>query len=104
MRKYFLLFILLLSVVQGITIDRSEFDETVVELRSQNFSIAVTYDNQTEHNFTIYNVTFKDVPHFTFYPIHNLSMNETKIIDMSVRANDTFNMMFLSKLKYYYLT
>ncbi len=99
------IFTLSATGVFGLELNPDTFNIDVIEDIRQNYSLTVYYQqNVTPHNFTIYNVTFEPVEHFKFGVINNLSLNETKTLDFSVKTNETLEQDYLTRLKFFYLT
>jgi len=100
----FLLSILLISSVYGLTTYPDEFSTTIIQDTLENYTMEVFYNlTNTPHNFTIYNITFSSLPYFDFGVIDQLDVNETKSFNFTIRTNETFDTTFLPKLEYFYL-
>lgn len=103
----FTLIVILIFTIGSATsliLQPKSFDINVTEFQEFNYSLELTYVNNTLFNMTLYNITIQKIPHTTFHPISNISLNQSKPLNFTIKTNTTLDTQYVPKLTFFYLT
>lgn len=97
-------FIILIQTVSAIVTNPEQIDVNYQINVKEKSGIEIHYDQNTSHNFPIFNITIEDIPLINFSSIQELRINETKTLNYSYKITEPVVDTYTGKLTYLYKT